>query len=79
MAWSWWKNDGGSLVVVNLSDKTSQARVQVPGFGVDGKTWRLIDLLSGVTYDRNGDEMVSPGLYVELEPWQFHLFRYCPV
>ena len=40
-----------------------------------GAKWHLIDVLSDATYERDGDEMVSPGLYVELGPWNFHLFQ----
>ena len=40
-----------------------------------GKTWRLTDLLSGATYDRNGSEMLASGLFVALDPLNFHLFR----
>jgi Alpha amylase, catalytic domain len=75
VAWSWRKGHNGFLVIVNLSDRTSQARVQVPLDEARGKTWRLTDLLSGVIYDRNGDEMVSPGLYMELAPWHSYLFQ----
>jgi hypothetical protein len=35
----------------------------------------LIDLLSGATYERDGNEMLSPGLYVELAPWNYHFFQ----
>ena len=75
VAWSWAKNDDRCLIVVNLSDSSSQARVQAPWDEVRGETWRLVDALSGVTYDRNGDEMRDPGLYVDLAPWSYHFFR----
>jgi len=32
-------------------------------------------VLSGVTYSRDGNEMASRGLYVELAPWAFSIFR----
>jgi len=32
-------------------------------------------VLSDATYERDGDEMLSPGLYVELGPWNYHFFR----
>ena len=47
----------------------------MPWEGVGGKTWRLSDALSGATYDREGDEMQSSGLYVELGPWNCNFFR----
>jgi Alpha amylase, catalytic domain len=75
VAWSWVKDDGRYLIVVNLSDAAAQARVQVPWDDLRGKTWRLVDALSDATYDRNGDEMRDPGLYVDLKPWDCQLFR----
>jgi hypothetical protein len=32
----------------------------------------LVDALSGESFDRNGDEMRDPGLYVDLKPWNYH-------
>ena len=75
VAWSWVEDDGRYLIVVNLSDSAAQARVQVPWDELRGKTWRLVDALSDATYDRNGDEMRDPGLYVDLKPWDCQLFR----
>jgi Alpha amylase, catalytic domain len=72
VAWTWVKDNDRYLVVVNLSDNAGQARVQLPWEELKGKTWRLVDALSGETYDRNGDEMRDPGLYVDLKPWNYH-------
>jgi hypothetical protein len=76
VAWGWVNDDDRRLIVVNLSDAAVQARVQVPWDDVRGATWRLIDALSGTNYDRDGDEMATSGLYVELEPWSFCFFQY---
>jgi Alpha amylase, catalytic domain len=75
LAWCWLKGEDRYLVVINFSDSTVQARVRIPWEGVEGKTWRLSDALSGATYDREGDEMQSSGLYVELGPWNCNFFR----
>ena len=75
VAWTWVKGDDRYLIAVNFSDFTVQARIQIPWEEVRGKTWRLIDVLSDATYDRDGDEMLSPGLYVELGPWNFSFFQ----
>jgi len=72
VAWCWRKEDERCVVVVNLSDARSQARVRVPWDDLDGRTWRLTDPLSGRVYKRNGGEMREPGLYVDLEGWGFH-------
>jgi hypothetical protein len=68
-AWSWTKGDDRRLIVVNLSNGSVQARIHVPWDEVRGKTWWLDDALSDATYERNGDELKTEGLYVELAPW----------
>jgi glycosidase len=75
VAWNWLKDNDRHLIIVNLSDSSAQAHVQVPWEELRGKTWRLVDVLSGQTYERNGDEMRDPGLYVELKPWNCYFFR----
>ena len=75
LAWCWAKDGERSLVVVNYREDPSQARVHVPWDDMRGKVWRLHDALSGEAYDRSGDEMQDAGLYVDLGPWQCHLFR----
>jgi len=75
VAWSWINNDDRRLIVVNLSESAVQARVQVPWTEVRGQTWHLADALSDARYDRDGDEMLSPGLYVELGPWDYNFFQ----
>jgi hypothetical protein len=69
------KDNERYLVAVNLSESAVQARVQVRWAGVGGGNWQLIDELSNATYERDGDEMLSPGLYAELGPWNYHFFR----
>jgi alpha amylase-like protein len=75
VAWTWRKDDERYLIVVNLSDSPVQARVQVRWAGAGGRNWRLNDVLSGVAFEREGNEMLSPGLYVELGPWNYHFFQ----
>jgi len=75
LAWCWAKGDERHLVVVNFRQEASQARVHVPWDELRGKSWRLFDALSGEAYDRSGDEMRDAGLYVDLGPWQCHLFQ----
>jgi hypothetical protein len=74
-AWRWMEDDERYLIIVNLSDSPAQAQVQVRWPGAEGGNWNLIDLISGVNYQRDGLEMASPGLYVALGPWNYHFFR----
>jgi hypothetical protein len=75
VAWTWQKDDQRYLIMVNLSDHPVQAQVQVRWADAGGRKWQLLDELSGATYERDGDELLSPGLYVELGPWNYNLFH----
>jgi hypothetical protein len=72
VGWAWVNDKDRYLIVVNLSESVAQARIQLPWEELRGKTWRLVDALSGESYDRKGDEMHDPGLYVDLKPWNYH-------
>jgi Alpha amylase, catalytic domain len=77
VAWPWIKDDDRYLIIVNFSDRTVQARVKLPWADLRGQAWRLRDALAGTHYDRDGDEMMGPGLYVELGPWGCNFFQCC--
>jgi hypothetical protein len=79
VAWSWHKDEERYLIVVNVSGSTAQAQVRIPWPEVAGRKWQLNDLLSGITFERDGDPMLSPGLYVELSPWNFYFFQLVPM
>ncbi|HUL57786.1 MAG TPA: hypothetical protein VLU43_00845 [Anaeromyxobacteraceae bacterium] len=74
VAWCWRLGDERRLVAVNLGAERAQARVRVPWADVAGRTWRLDDTLDGTRYERAGDDLAGPGLYVELEAGRYHLF-----
>jgi hypothetical protein len=75
VSWSWVLDNEHYLIVVNLSDRSSQASIQVPWKDAKGASWELIDPLSGVLYERDGDQLSCPGLYVDLGPWDYHFFH----
>jgi hypothetical protein len=79
VAWSWLRGDERYLIIVNLSDRPAQSLVRVPWANEGGGQWHLLDAMSGAIYERAGDEMRSPGLYVELDPWKYHFFEYLRV
>jgi hypothetical protein len=74
VAWTWQKDDDRRVIAVNLSDSSLQALIHIPWTA--GANWDLKDLLSDVTYRRDGNDMASRGLYVELAPWAFNFFRF---
>jgi hypothetical protein len=42
--------------------------------GLAGHTVRLVDLMSPAQYDRDGSDLVSRGLYLDIPPWSYHVF-----
>jgi hypothetical protein len=79
LAWCWTKDDERYLIVVNFSAGSSQALVRVTWDELRGRTWRLDDRISGEVFDRSGNDMRDAGLFVDLNPWQYHLFRVHPL
>jgi hypothetical protein len=78
LAWAWVGDLPHHVVVVNLSGHPSQARVPLPWPALRGGRWRLTDLLDGTAYDRDGDELADPGLYIDLPPSGAHVFTIAP-
>ena len=71
----WQSRDGDRrLVVVNYAPNRSQCYLRLPLDDLGGQCVRLRDLMSTATYDRDGDELMSHGLYVDLPAWGYHVF-----
>ena len=62
------------LAVINFGPHQSQCYVRLPFPGLADRTVRLKDLMSSAQYDREGNELASRGLYLDLPPWGYHLF-----
>jgi hypothetical protein len=75
VSWTWVHQEERYLIVVNLSDLPAQSLVQVHWNMQDNRKWQLKDVLRAATYERHGSEMLSPGLYVELGPWDYPFFQ----
>jgi glycosidase len=63
------------LVVVNYAPNQSQCYVKAPFELIHGETVRMRDLMSSAVYDRNGEDLNSRGLYLDLKPWGYHVFE----
>jgi hypothetical protein len=72
-----WQDSGGNrlMVSVNYADNKSQCYVRLPFAGLAGRKWRLRDLLGTAQYDRDGNDLQSRGLYLDVPPWQYHVFE----
>lgn len=75
VAWCWNQSESHYLIVVNLSEDQSQARIHLPWDNLAGRTWQLTDVLNGNVFQRDGDEMHLSGLYVDLPAWRFHFLH----
>jgi hypothetical protein len=62
------------FIVVNLSAVRSQTQVKLPWGDLVGRTCRLTDPLQATAYDPAGDDLRA-GLFVDLEPWGYHVFH----
>jgi hypothetical protein len=78
VSWCWQNGESFCIIVVNLSGRSSQGLVHVPLDNLQSRSWQLKDLFTSVTYQRNGDDMRGPGLYVDLPPWGFHFLTWPP-
>jgi hypothetical protein len=79
LAWSWEAPTGARrLVTVNYAGNQGQCHVALPFADLAGRSIRLQDLLSPACYDRDGSELVSRGLYLDLPAWGYHVFEIAP-
>jgi hypothetical protein len=75
IAWSWRAQDGQRRVMaVNYAGNQSQCYVRLPFAELSGHKVRLQDLMGAARYDRDGSDLVSRGLYLDLPPWGYHVF-----
>jgi hypothetical protein len=72
-AWAWTRPEAGCVVVVNLSDAPAQGRVPLPWPELARAIPTLVDLLTSAQLERDGAELVDPGLFVDLPAWGFHV------
>jgi glycosidase len=80
ISYAWRAPDGGRyLVVVNYSDHQGQCRLRLPFTGLAGGRFRLVDLMGSEVYDRDGDGLIDPGLYIDLGAWRYNVFKLEPV
>jgi len=72
-----WENPDGEkwLICINYAPHESQCYVQLPFSDLEGKSIRFKDSLSPAIYLRDGDEIVSKGLYIDDPEWGCHVFE----
>ncbi len=88
IAFAWRDDDGHRLLVtVNYAPNQSQCYV-LPTFALEhaqpasdelrGRQWQLKDLMSEATYMRDGNDLAARGLFLDMPPWDYHVFELSP-
>ena len=74
-SWIWSFKDEKRLVVVNYSETLSTCRIKldVRGYPED---FLIKDLLNDQSYMHSAEEVYNSGLYIELKPFQSHIFTF---
>ena len=81
--WTWdcfiafaWNGPGGErlLVAVNYAPNHSQCYVRLPFADLGNNPWRLAEVLGDATYNREGNDLLARGLYLDVPPWQASVF-----
>jgi len=72
-----WESDVGERVLacVNYAGHPSQCYVRLPFPDLGGRRWRLRDLLGDTQYERDGNELQSRGLYLDVPAWRHQVFE----
>jgi glycosidase len=71
-----WKGESDEkiLTVINYSRHRSQCYIKFPFRESGPGTITFLDLITGVTYDRNAEEMIEKGLYLDEPGWKTYIF-----
>jgi hypothetical protein len=62
-------------VAANFAGNQSQCYVVFPFQELAGRAVQLADLMGPTRYDREGSDLMSRGLYLDLPPWGHHVFK----
>ena len=75
LAFSWQgAQDERLLVTVNYAANQSQCYVRLPFHDLGNHEWRLEDQIGAETYDRDGNDLQSRGLFLDMPAWQACVF-----
>jgi hypothetical protein len=71
-----WQGQSGECVyvVVNYSSHPSQCYAPLPFPELGGELVQLVDCLGTCVYQRQGDSLITTGLYLDLPAWGYHVF-----
>jgi hypothetical protein len=75
IGWRWHGEDALKVVVVNLSGKTAQGRLNLDKDIDASKQYTFFDQLTDASYERGGSDLAQNGLYVRLDSYRSHIFE----
>jgi hypothetical protein len=71
-----WEGKGErAIIAVNYSSQQGQCYIRLPFAELMDKQWHLNDLMNPISYEREGDDLVKKGLYLDVGPWTYHVFE----
>ena len=70
-----WTGDERMLVVVNYAPHQSQAYVEFSWADEDARPWRLTDEMGDAQFERDAGDLAEHGLYLDVGPWEYHVFK----
>jgi len=73
LGWTWTNKLKRIIVVVNLSEYTSQGNMCLPWTQFQNEIIELIDPINDEQFESNSNEIIKNGLYVELPPYSNHI------
>ncbi len=77
LAFAWeGEADQRLLIAVNYGPTQGQCYVRLPFDDLQGGKVMLQDLMSDACYEREDDDLLNRGLYLDLPAWGFHLFAW---
>jgi hypothetical protein len=75
VAFSWELDGRRLLVAVNYGATQGQCWADASFAGLEGRSARLVDLVGPDRYAREGSELCSRGLYLDVPAWRCHVFE----
>jgi hypothetical protein len=63
------------LIAVNYAGQQGQCYLRLPFPDLAGLEVHLEDRMGPARYDRQGNDLVSQGLYLDMPPWSYHVFQ----
>ena len=75
LAFAWDGSQGEKLLVtVNYGPTQGQCYVSLPWNDLTDRVWNLSDQLSPARYERDGLDLATRGLYLDMPAWGYHVF-----